>query len=275
MGGRGAAFGSGSKKPKSLKKQPKTKKVGKVEKGKPMGIDKADNHNANPNWHGGVIKRAEMATNRRQIKSLKSQHELLKKQIENEMKKGHSVRGLRKKLSESTTKINKLIDKYNGDLRRDWLNSQNCQRAVVAYELRRRGYKVKASPREAETFGAGYRASIGAFGERKKINVPRLKKKRNQAIHKEMLKRLKPGERGVISWGWDGSRVKGHTINVERTKNGVLYVDAQIGKKTKTFPEYMRRDRDTVRSNTVDFVRTDNVKIDIANMIKKDVIRPA
>lgn len=274
MGGRGSAFGK-SKKPNSSDKQQKTRKVAGVELGEKMGINKADNHNANPNWHGGVVKRAEMTTTLRQIKSLNSDIKILKSQVESERKKGHSARGLRDKLIRTISKHNELADKYNRDAKKEWRSAKNCQRAVVAYELRRRGYNVKASPRENERFGTGYRTAINAFGKKSRIRVPRLKKKRNQAIQEEMLYRLKPGERGVLSWGWDGSRTSGHTINVERTKNGVLYVDPQIGKKAKTFSEYMRRNRDTVRQNTVDFTRTDNAKINIDDMIKKDVIRPA
>lgn len=272
MGGRGAAFGR-SKKPNSLKKQPKTRKVAGVELGEKMGIDKADNHNANPNWHGGVIKRAEMATTLRRYNVLRKQKEILRSQVDAEDRKGHPAKGMRKKLNDTIKEFNAMANKYNKARRETIANSINCQRSVVAYELRRRGYKVKASPAKNKN-DTGYSTAMKAFGERTAIKVPRLKRKRNQAIHQEMLKRLKPGERGVLTWGWDGSRY-GHTINVERTKNGVLYVDAQIGKKTKTFPEYMRRNRDNVQGNSVDFVRTDNAKIDIASMVKKDVIRPA
>ncbi|MCT7882436.1 MAG: toxin glutamine deamidase domain-containing protein [Lactobacillus iners] len=68
--------------------------------------------------------------------------------------------------------------------------------------------------------------SASSFFIKKDIDIKRFVPEK--AIDEELLNGLQSGQRGIISWGWAGRNV-GHTINVERTSDGLKYVDAQIG----------------------------------------------
>lgn len=84
---------------------------------------------------------------------------------------------------------------------------------------------------------------------------------------------MKPGQRGTLSWVWKEGD-SGHIINVERTNDGLLYVDTQPGKQAKSFAEYMKnRNFSTAYGRSgVNFQRTDNLIVneDMAKMFIVD-----
>lgn len=275
MGGRGASLrrkqnAANNGKPGNNQKTTidKKTKIEKVNGG--MSIDTADNHNANPNYMGGRRALALYNTKNRGFNALDSKIE----QKQAEFKRNPSPGAGR----ELQSLIRQRRQRAQELLQMQWTSrgySENCQRSVIAYELRRRGYKVTAqpAPRKNDT---GYRPAILAFKNRENIKLPKTVAKRGDYIDSKLKSKLKAGERGVITFHWrdpDGKRTYGHTINVERKKNGsLLYVDSQIGKKSKKFNDYIAG-RNGINQNTFTFTRTDNQKLDLNNLVNNGIIR--
>jgi hypothetical protein len=106
------------------------------------------------------------------------------------------------------------------------------------------------------------------------IVLPRRTTKRPAAVDQELLKGLQPGQRGIISWGWRGEN-SGHTINVERTAKGLLYVDAQTGRKAKTMGKYLGKKKlSMIDQYGFTFMRSDNKEFDIRRLVKNSIVRP-
>lgn len=124
----------------------------------------------------------------------------------------------------------------------------NCQRCVVAYELRRRGYDVAAMPKLI-----GDKMKIGAqfFRGRESLRTNRLNLKQLEA----QIMKNKPGARFVVSVRWPRMRV-GHTFIAERTKLGIVYLDPQPMKAGVKY--YFKK----ARPNEISYFRCDNAKID-------------
>ncbi|CCI85301.1 hypothetical protein FC52_GL000858 [Lactobacillus pasteurii DSM 23907 = CRBIP 24.76] len=253
MGGRGASLKKKNKNnPSNSKKGNKIKvdkntKIEQVEGG--MSIDTADNHNANPNYMGGRKALALYNTKNREFNALSTKIE----QKQAEFKRNPSP-GARRELQ---SLISQRKQKAQELLQMQWTSrgySENCQRSVIAYELRRRGYKVTAQPAPTKGKDTGYRPAILAFKNRENIKLPKTVAKRGDYIDSKLKSKLKAGERGVITFHWrdpDGKRTYGHTINVERKKNGsLLYVDSQIGKKSKKFNDYIAGKNGIIRRNS-------------------------
>lgn len=146
--------------------------------------------------------------------------------------------------------------------------SENCQRAIVAYEMRRRGYNVTAQP----TFpgddlpqtaymnpktGRMYKRYMGAFRNAKTERVDGLRDIENK------MKAFGEGSRGALSFGWKGSD-SGHVINVEYKNGKLLFIDAQVGQQYKP-AELMK----AVRKGTVGLTRLDNLRV--SSRMKKSV----
>ncbi len=141
--------------------------------------------------------------------------------------------------------------------------TQNCQRCVVAYDLRRRGYDVTALPTyEGDTLPeTRIRGNVhwgrwqGAFQNAKPVSV---KAKTSEKVVKNIESRMKSygdGARGVISIVYKNSS-KGHVFNVEQRKGKTYFVDAQSGKRL-----WAKNFIDIVDRSTVTLTRTDNLKI--------------
>lgn len=149
---------------------------------------------------------------------------------------------------------------YNGDYREF---SENCQRCVVAYEARRRGYNVVAQP----TYQGDQMPHVvripgtdvtngrwqGAFQGAKAESVSA---KTSSAVNNKINAKMASygdGSRAVIGVQWkNGSG--GHVFIAER-KNGTTYlIDPQVGGRysSKVFNE--------VDTSRVRLVRTDNLK---------------
>ena len=141
--------------------------------------------------------------------------------------------------------------------------NQNCQRCVVAYELRRRGYDVTALPTyEGDTLPiARLRGNVkwgtwqGAFKNAKPESV---KGKTSQEVVNNISAKMKGyggGSRGVVSITYSGKRT-GHVFNVENRSGKTYFVDAQSGKRL-----WAKNFIDNADKSTVTLVRTDNLRI--------------
>ena len=156
---------------------------------------------------------------------------------------------------------------YNGDYRE---YSENCQRVVVAYEARRRGYDVTAQPTyKGDTLnqvayddgksGIARGRWMGAFQGAKPINVS--SRKQGEAGEREVMNNISKnmanfgeGSRGVVQIFYkDGG---GHVFNVERKNGKTQWIEAQTG-KVKDIDNVMKY----VKTSKVALVRTDNLKL--------------
>ncbi len=147
------------------------------------------------------------------------------------------------------------------------LFENNCYNVVVAYELQRRGYDVKALPHNAELNlgemiypegeAKGYMVSrwTGAFRHAKFDYVGDQDLKTAVVKLKDKIKSYGDGARGAVQFDWadyDG----GHVLNFENRHGRVLLVDAQ-DKKQYSVHEILEH----AKTHTVNVVRIDNLKI--------------
>lgn len=107
---------------------------------------------------------------------------------------------------------------YNGGTQGDF--SANCQRAVVAYEMRRRGFDVMALPTYAGDRMPSANNWARVFNGANEINVGASNPKTAQArLEKQMLS-FGSGARGIVG-------IPGHVFNVENVGGKIRYIDAQ------------------------------------------------
>lgn len=138
--------------------------------------------------------------------------------------------------------------------------TENCQRCVVAYELRRRGYNVTALPTskkddlpmQIEYGNVMYGKWNRAFKNAKMEKV-------GGSNYKEAQQKL---EAKFKEWG-SGSRaqivIPGHVFMAEKLGNRMIYVEPQSGKRYDSkdiFRDISKRGLQEIR-----VVRTDNLKI--------------
>lgn len=151
--------------------------------------------------------------------------------------------------------------KYSGDYKE---YSENCQRVVVAYEARRRGYDVTAQATfKGDTLnriayndtknGVARGRWMGAFQDAKPLNVS---SKTASGVISNIDKQMASfgeGSRGVVQIFYKGGG--GHVFNVERLGGKTKFIEAQTG-RVKDINFTMKR----VKTNQVALVRTDNLK---------------
>ena len=152
--------------------------------------------------------------------------------------------------------------------------TENCQRAVVAYEMRRRGYDVIASPTykgdilpttafvNSKT-GRVYKRYMGAFKNAKSEMIGAKSPDTTLTNIENKMKSFGDGARATLAFGWKRGKT-GHVINVEYKNGKVQYVDAQVGGKY-TGKELMK----AIKTETASLTRTDNLKI--SDRIKNSV----
>ena len=147
--------------------------------------------------------------------------------------------------------------------------SENCQRAVVAYEARRRGYKVTAQPTfEGDTLpqsniaGKGQGRWQGAFQGAKSESVGSKNPKTVQSNIEKKMSEYGDGARGIVQITWKNG--EGHVFNVEQKNGKTHYVDAQIGAKYNPAQLFTQ-----VKPQSTRLVRTDNLKF--SDRMKKSV----
>lgn len=141
--------------------------------------------------------------------------------------------------------------------------SLNCQRCVVAYEMRRRGYKVTAMPTfEGDILPYAVRQKdgvtthsfwMGSFQGAKTTNVG--SRRRDETIRniESQMKQWGSGSRGIIRVSWNNGG--GHVFNVENSGGTIRYIDAQTGTRVN-IKEYMSM----AKPSKTGLVRTDNLK---------------
>lgn len=137
---------------------------------------------------------------------------------------------------------------YSGGAQGDF--TQNCQRAVIAYEARRRGYDVIAQP----TF-PGDKLPLGgewmkAFQNPQEIHVGTSSPTKTQANLEAQMKSFGNGSRGIV-------RIPGHVFNVENVNGKIRYVDAQTNTVYNSKNVFSRIGRGT---SSISLIRTDNLK---------------
>ena len=138
--------------------------------------------------------------------------------------------------------------------------TENCQRCVVAYEARRRGYNVVAQPTyegdilpQANVAGKGQARWQGAFQGAKSEKVGAKTADKALANVEAKMKEYGNGSRAVLGVQWKNGG--GHVLNVENKNGKTLFVDAQVGGK------YTAKDLfKAIKPSEVRLVRTDNLK---------------
>lgn len=158
--------------------------------------------------------------------------------------------------------------------------SQNCQRCVVAYELRRRGYDVVAQPTyEGDrmplvAWQRGFTGEIysrwqGAFLHSKSIDVSASPVSSGSRAVNEVIGNINgklrdwgPGSRGIVRVRWKNGG--GHVFNVENHGGTPVWVDAQLGQRVN-----MREYISDAQTWSVGMVRTDNLRLSsrVRNMV--------
>lgn len=148
--------------------------------------------------------------------------------------------------------------------------NMNCQRCVVAYELRRRGYDVEALPTyDGDRLPYGVTSStahwMGAFKGAKSESVGAT---RNSQVEKNIAAKMNSygsGSRAVVRVQWQGGN-SGHVFNVENVGGRMRYVDAQTGKPVN-IKEYLG----SSKPSKTQLVRTDNLRV--SDRAKKSVTK--
>lgn len=136
----------------------------------------------------------------------------------------------------------------------------NCQRCVVAYEMRRRGYDVTAQPTYKgdelpKVVGAkSWGKWQGAFRGAKPENVGG---RNATAVVNNIDKKMRSygnGARAVVQVMYK-NRNFGHVFNVERRGNTNYYVDAQTGERIRAKQFF-----EITQTSSVKLIRTDNLR---------------
>lgn len=130
--------------------------------------------------------------------------------------------------------------------------SENCQRCVVTYEARRRGYDVVAQPT--------YQGDTMPYGDNYLQNFVGAKREDVSARNtKGVLKNVQNkmagygnGSRGIIEVHWQGG--SGHVFNCEQKGGKTIFRDAQTGHSYK--PENVFK---KVKPGSVRITRVDNL----------------
>lgn len=177
----------------------------------------------------------------------------------------------------STTEANKAnangyVESHNapyGSKEYDWYTS-NCQRCIIAYEMRRRGYNVEANKYlgNKDSIYNTYLSLSRAFldynydkctkeyetqpnGEKYSSRGALIK-----AMERDMLKEGE-GARFELNWDWKNARY-GHTVNAEVINGEVIILDAQINKQYTIKDLINRKD---LRATTLKCTRLDTLKL--------------
>lgn len=247
--------------------------MGLVSRGESMSISEADEHNANP-FYLGVDDE-----NRKRLEAYTSEIEQLRKEHQESREKWQSLPRGSPERKAGMAASNDFIPKIN-ELQSEYLQyrqstigpyTKNCQRCAPTYELRRRGYDVTALPNYVENYYESYRvpAEMWRTADGSIAKPELLAASNNRAVTKKLIEQMEVGERGTIEWQW-GKQNGGHIINVERTLDGILVIDAQVGIQSNSFEDYMQG---SVFKKTfggmktgVKYNRTDDKFIDLNNI---------
>lgn len=238
------------------KNYPKTLANG-VSRGEPMAVEKADNHNANPNYMGG-------------------KYDVIQKVKEYErMYHAKEV---------SYQEYVEVYEEYDTARKKNAKYAINCQRCAPTYEMRRRGYDMEAMKaptlkrmtsqdkylRPGETQATALERLISE-GKKDRLtsktnhawldsegNIPELQKlkvSKRSDFAEQLDKLVKDDERYTIEWVW--SKNSGHIINMERQGGKIVLIDSQIG-KVYSLEEFTKEQLPSIRLNSIETLRVDD-----------------
>ena len=131
----------------------------------------------------------------------------------------------------------------------------NCASCSVAYDMRRRGYDVKAAKR----FGtlASDVEKMYKGGKLQTFSPSKRSSKNTSKLYSELGK-LGDGARGVVDVGWGKSGGR-HMMNFEVINGQAYIIDSQSGTK---YPKgYFERINDSIDWSGVQYMRTDNLEL--------------
>ena len=157
--------------------------------------------------------------------------------------------------------------------------TSNCQRCIIAYEMRRRGYNVEANKykgRTDEIYNTHLSLSRAFLDYDWSINTKLYNTQPNgekyssrgaliKAMAKDMVNEGE-GARFVLSWDWKNSSF-GHTVNAEIVNGEVKIIDAQVNKQHTIQDLINRKD---LRATTLKCTRID--KLNLSNRLE-DLIK--
>lgn len=245
--------------------------------GKAMTAKQADEHNANPLYQGGEKNRKLIEKYRKKIDKTFKNYQTADKTYQEARKKYEATSEVVANLDKAIAEHNKTVKEYrklqNKINKQYEVYSINCQRCAPTYELRRRGYDVTALPNPESTWIETYGIPQNMWRDKDgNVSEPEMLKARStETVTKELLNKMETGERGTIDWAWPRSN-SGHIINVERTKDGIVFVDAQTGRQADSFEEYMQgnsfKKSHYGRKSGVNYNRVDDKYIDLDNIEK-------
>lgn len=143
--------------------------------------------------------------------------------------------------------------------------TENCQRCVVAYEARRRGYDVVAQPTyDGDTMPYGQNYLNNFVGAKSESAAARTTKGVLNNVSKKMSG-YGEGSRAIIEVQWKGANY-GHVFNCEQRNGKVIFRDAQTGHSYK--PENVFK---KVKPGSVKITRVDN--LDFSDQAAKAVTK--
>lgn len=169
-------------------------------------------------------------------------------------KTGFNLKKREMTVQEDSARVNPLVHNFDNNTK------NNCMLCTSTYDLRRRGYDVKAK-----------KASTGYFTEellawypKAKINKVTGLNEKGKPSTKEMTSKLKSelikqgdGARGNLMIKWAGTR-GGHSVAYEVTNGNLRIIDAQINKIYDNPDSFLRR-----CTNEVEYARLDNISFDL------------
>lgn len=134
--------------------------------------------------------------------------------------------------------------------------SQNCQRCVFAYEMRRRGYDVTALPTyqgDDMPRGSNWQQAMSGMA---RVNVGKSTERATIKSIENQMAAWGEGSRGIVRVKWAGGN-SGHVFNVEQ-KNGKLYVYDVQSKKRTIGKAYLKETMQYTTLSHTELFRTDN-----------------
>lgn len=146
---------------------------------------------------------------------------------------------------------------------------KNCQRCVMAYELRRRGYDVEALPTYENDEMPKSKNWLKALSGTEEVNVGRRTQEGVFNAIKDQMKKWGDGSRAILKLEWAGKK-SGHVENVEYNK-GVLYAFDSQNNKQSINSRLIKEDLSQAVLKKTELIRVDKAKIteNMKYMVKK------
>lgn len=144
----------------------------------------------------------------------------------------------------------------------------NCQRCIYAYEMQRRGYKVKAQANWSHGADGFARSTTGGyrhvFEGQEWEPVPGARPTREGAdkFIRSKMDEWGDGARAAVNLSWSNRR-SGHVFNVEKVNGKVMICEAQTGRK-KELSEYLN----SANPGSIQISRLDNLTKPTDNLLK-------